>query len=241
MIVAGVDDAGRGSVLGPLVIGGVSIDESKIPDLLRLGVRDSKSLLPKRRRELYKEIRKLCTRVLWQKITPREIDRVVFSGQKLFRLNYLEAQVMASVLSKLEYDVAYVDCCDTNQKRFGYLVSDMIAGQLGKKFTVGEKNPLFDRIVSEHHADRNYPVVSAASIVAKVNRDTLIEKLHDKHGMFGSGYPSDQKTIDYLKKALGSSCGLPSFTRLSWLTIRRIQEKSPKLEGSQQLLKELKP
>ena len=154
MIVAGVDDAGRGSVLGPLVIGGVSIDESRIPDLVRLGVRDSKALTPKKRQELYKEIRKISKQVVWQSISPRDIDRVVFSGQKLFRLNYLEAQVMASVLNKLEYVLAYVDCCDTNQKRFGYIISDMIAGKHGKKFTVGEKNPLFNRIRSEHHADR---------------------------------------------------------------------------------------
>ena len=241
MIVAGVDDAGRGSVLGPLVIGGVSIDESRIPDLVRLGVRDSKALTPKKRQELYKEIRKISKQVVWQSISPRDIDRVVFSGQKLFRLNYLEAQVMASVLNKLEYDLAYVDCCDTNQKRFGYLISDMIAGKHRKKFTVGEKNPLFNRIRSEHHADRNYPVVSAASIVAKVTRDTSIKKLHDRHGMFGSGYPSDQKTIAYLNKALGSPCGLPSFTRLSWQTVRRIQEKTPNLGQLHQLGKELKP
>lgn len=240
--MAGVDDAGRGSVLGPLVIAGVSIDESKIPDLKRIGVRDSKTLTPKRRHELNKEIRKLCTKVVWQKIAPHDIDRVVFSGQKLFRLNYLEAQVMASVLSRLEYDLAFVDCCDTNQDRFGYLISDMIAGKRGKKFTVGEKNPLFDIIRSEHHADRNYPVVSAASIVAKVTRDSLIKKLHEKHGVFGSGYPSDQKTIAYLNKALKSSCGLPSFTRRSWLTIRRIQEKEAlNLSHARKLGKELKP
>ena len=223
MIVAGVDDAGRGSVLGPLVIAGVSINESEIPKLKKLGVRESKLLPPKKREALYKEIKKMSTAVVYEKIQPSAIDRVVFGAQKLHRLNYLEAKVMASVLSKLDFDLAYVDCCDTNQKRFGYLISDLIAEKLGQKFTVGEKNPLFEKIRSEHHADRNYPVVSAASIVAKVTRDAAIKRLHQKHGKFGSGYPSDPSTISYLKKSFESHKKFPNITRMSWLTVRRMQ------------------
>jgi ribonuclease HII len=148
---------------------------------------------------------------------------VVFNGQKLYRLNYLEAKVMASVLSKLDFDLAFVDCCDTNQKRFGYLISDLIAEKMGRKFTVGEKNPLFEKIKSEHHADRNYPVVSAASIIAKVTRDSAIERLHEKHGKFGSGYPSDPSTISYLKRSFETHQKFPTITRMSWLTVRRMQ------------------
>ena len=223
MIVAGVDDAGRGSVLGPLVIAGVSIDDSKISELKEIGVKDSKLLTPKKRQELFRKINQVATSVVYEKIQPASIDRVVFSGQKLYRLNYLEAQFMAKVLSRLDFDLAFVDCCDTNQQRFGYLVSDLIAERVGKKFTVGERNPLFDKIRSEHHADRNYPVVSAASIIAKVVRDSSIKKLHGKHGKFGSGYPSDPDTITYLKRTYDKTKAFPSFTRLSWLTIRRMQ------------------
>lgn len=240
MKIAGIDDAGRGSVLGPLVIAGVTIDESKIPELVELGVKDSKLLTPEKREELYKEITNISRSIVWQRITPPEIDRVVFNGRKLFRLNYLEAKVMASVLSKLQYDRAYVDCCDTDQTRFGFLISDLIAEIQGKKFTVGERNPLIDKIKSEHHADRTYPVVSAASIVAKVTRDSFIKKLHKRHGMFGSGYPSDQRTVSYLNKALESRRSLASFTRLSWLTVRRIQEKVSGLEDGHSIGQPLK-
>ena len=225
MIIAGVDDAGRGSVLGPLVIAGVAIDERLVPKLKELGVKDSKLLTPKKRQELYRAIKKFTPTIVYERIEPTEIDAVVLKGERLFKLNYLEARVMAKVLSRLDFDEATVDCCDTNQKRFGYLVSDLIAEIKSKKrFTVGEINPLFDKIKSEHHADRNHPVVSAASIIAKVTRDSAIKTLHKRHGAyFGSGYPSDPVTISFLKDSFDRSKSFPPFTRLSWLTIKRMQ------------------
>lgn len=210
-------------MLGPLIVAGISIDEREIPKLLKLGVKDSKLLPPNKRQSLYKEIKKLATKVVYEKIQPTAIDRVVFNAQKLHRLNHLEAEIMANVLSKLNYDFAYVDCCDTNQTRFGHLISDLIAEKSGKNFTVGETNPLSRKIKSEHHADRNYPVVSAASIIAKVTRDSAIRRLHDEHGKFGSGYPSDPETIAYLKKSFERHKKFPVFTRMSWLTVRRMQ------------------
>jgi ribonuclease HII len=222
MILAGVDEAGRGSVLGPLVVAGVAIEESKVDELRKVGVKDSKLLLPKKRRALAREIRKIASSVTYQRVQPKEIDRVVFNGKKLFRLNYLEARTMAIVLHRLKFDVAYVDCCDTNQVRFGQLISDLIAERDGRSFTVGEINPLFDVVKSEHHADRTYPVVSAASIIAKVARDSFVKRLHKTHGMFGSGYPSDPDTIAYLKKSYEETKQFPPITRLSWLTIRRM-------------------
>jgi len=223
VIIAGVDEAGRGSVLGPLIVAGVSIEDSKIPELVNLGVKDSKLLLPQRRRYLFKKIKELASEVTYEKILPKQIDRVVFRGEPLYRLNYLEARAMSSVLFKLRFDRAFIDCCDTNQARFGQLVSDLVAEREGKSFTVGERNPLFDKIVSEHHADRNYPVVSAASIIAKVTRDSYVKRLRKKHGEFGSGYPSDPDTISYLKQVYETSSQFPSITRLSWITIRRLQ------------------
>ena len=223
MIIAGVDEAGRGSVLGPLIVAGVSIDDSRIPELVKLGVKDSKLLLPERRRQLFKKIKELADEVIYEKILPKQIDKVVFRGERLYRLNYLEAKTMSSILFKLKFDRAFIDCCDTNQTRFGQLVSDLVAEREGKYFTVGERNPLCDKIVSEHHADRNYPVVSAASIIAKVTRDTYVKRLRTKHGEFGSGYPSDPDTISYLKKVYDASSQFPPITRLSWITVRRLQ------------------
>lgn len=223
MILAGVDEAGRGSVLGPLVVAGVSIDESKVPELVSLGVKDSKLLSPKKRRFLYRKIKRVATKVAYERLLPKEIDEVVFKGERLFRLNYLEAKTIASILYRLRFDRAYVDCCDTNQRRFGDLISDLIALKRGLVFSLGERNPFVEKIVSEHHADRNYPVVSAASIIAKVTRDSFISRLRKSHGEFGSGYPSDPFTISYLKRCYEISNEFPEITRLSWATIRRIQ------------------
>jgi ribonuclease HII len=225
VILAGVDEAGRGSVLGPLVVAGVAIDETKIPQLVELGVKDSKLLTPQKRRSLFKKIKKLASGVVCQKIFPKEIDEVVFRGERLFRLNYLEAKIMSSILDQIHFDLAFIDCCDTNQLRFGQLVSDLIANRRGWSLNLGEKNPLLEKIVSEHHADRNYPVVAAASIIAKVTRDASIQSLRKIHGEFGSGYPSDHYTISYLKDHYEKSNDFPHFTRLSWITVQRIQGK----------------
>jgi ribonuclease HII len=225
LILAGVDEAGRGSVLGPLVVAGVSIDEANILKLRALGVKDSKLLTPEKRKQLYREILKLANKVTWEKIDPSSIDRVVFAGKKLFRLNYLEAQHMARILLKLDYDQAYIDCCDTDQKRFGNLVCDIMAEKNGTSTGLGEKNRFVANLCSEHHADRNHPVVAAASIIAKVRRDSCIARLHRTHGSFGSGYPSDPRTIAYLKKLFKESDEFSAITRKSWLTVRRMTGK----------------
>ena len=225
LILAGVDEAGRGSVIGPLVVAGVAIEESKIPLLKEIGVRDSKLLAARRRKQLYNQIKKLATAVVWEKVQPIEIDNAVLSGRKFFRLNYLEARYMASVLARLKYDEAFVDCCDTNEKRFGVQIAELEALERGLEFGLGEENSLIKHIRCEHHADRNYPVVSAASIIAKVTRDSQIERLRKKHGLIGSGYPSDPDTISYLNKSKVPAGEFPPFVRKSWLTVRRIQSE----------------
>ncbi len=237
-------------MLGPLVIAGISIEEEKIPELIKLGVKDSKLLTPKKRALLFREIKKLASAVNYEKIQPHSIDEVVLRGERLFRLNYLEARHMARVLARLDFECAYVDCCDTNQSRFGMLIADLLleersktaskrkkgtskSGKIGAfSIKLGEENPLKQKIRSEHHADRNYPVVSAASIVAKVIRDTAIKRLYALHGPFGSGYPSDPQTVQFLRHFIASSKNLPPFTRLSWATIERIsiEEKVPVIE-----------
>ncbi|MGI0078313.1 MAG: ribonuclease HII [Nitrososphaerales archaeon] len=227
MIVAGVDDAGRGSVLGPLVIAGVSIDESKVPKLVELGVKDSKLLTAARRRKLFKDIKAISDQVTWTRIKPDDIDSYVLNGVRLFRLNYLEAKHMALVLGRLKYDLAYVDCCDTDQKRFGKLIESLMQEQDGKCGAAfgSSQEPDSCKIRSEHHADRNYPVVSAASIIAKVTRDTYISRLQREHGLFGSGYPSDPDTVEFLRGFISKSQKLPDFTRTSWKTIDRLNQE----------------
>lgn len=221
-----MDEAGRGSVLGPLVVAGVAVEESKVSILSELGVKDSKLLTPARRRKLYGEIRKIASQVSWELIDPKSIDEVVFQGIRLLRLNRLEGESMARVLAKLDFDLAFVDCCDTNEKRFGTLIAELLFENRKRRaksqIQLGEKNPYLHRVRSEHRADRNYPVVSAASIIAKVRRDAYIERLHRIHGVFGSGYPHDEITINYLKGFIERSENLPSIARMSWATVRNL-------------------
>ncbi|MGQ9551421.1 MAG: ribonuclease HII [Candidatus Bathycorpusculaceae bacterium] len=202
MLVAGVDDAGRGCVIGPLVIAGVLMKERDLPRLIQLGVKDSKLLLPSRREALAIEIKRIAEKYAVMKLSPKEIDAVVEGGRKLHRLNRLEARTMAKVIESLRPDIAYVDASDVLEDRF--------------KQHILENLPFKVEIISEHKADRNYPIVSAASIIAKVERDKEIAELAKKYGDFGSGYPTDPKTISFLKECLDSFGEYPAFIRKSW-------------------------
>ena len=132
MLIAGIDEAGRGSVLGPLVIAGVLIQDYALPNLVQLGVKDSKRLSSKKREVLYKEIQKVVEQVTVIKVSPKEIDAVVNTGEKFRRLNWLEAQKMGTLLNFLKTDVAYVDAADISEERF----KNQILEQLTKKITV---------------------------------------------------------------------------------------------------------
>jgi ribonuclease HII len=206
MLVCGVDDAGRGSVLGPLVIAGISIERSKIKHLTTIGVKDSKQLSPKSRENLYDKILSLVDSYYVAKIPPRTIDRHVNKNL----LNQLEADYMAKVVKKLGANSSYVDSCDVNPKRFGLYISNIV--KTGK-------------IISSHHADKKYPVVSAASIIAKVNRDREIEKLRKNHDL-GSGYPSDSKTMGFIKQWISQNGDVPVFVRKSWKPVKILLSKS---------------
>jgi ribonuclease HII len=208
MLVAGVDDAGRGAVIGPLVIAGVLVKEEDLPRLREIGVRDSKLLSPHRREVLATEIRKIVRKESVVKLSPREIDVVVASGRKLHKLNYLEAQTMARVIEELRPELVYVDASDVLEERFKQHILECTS------FPVN--------IVSEHKADRNYPVVSAASIIAKVERDTEIAELSKELGDIGSGYPSDPRTISFLKKCCEKLEEYPDFVRRSWKPAKRV-------------------
>lgn len=200
MQVCGVDEAGRGSLVGPLVIAGVSINRSKIRKLKSMGVRDSKKLTPSQREKLYKKIIKFADNYYVAKINPPTIDRSVNKHD----LNNLEAKYMAKVILKLNPNISYVDSCDVNPSRFG------------KKISKLAKN---NNVKSYHHADSRFIIVSAASIIAKVNRDRAIQNLRKKHNI-GSGYPSDPKTKRFVKNYYHNMNKIPNFVRKSWKPVR---------------------
>ena len=204
--VCGIDDAGRGSMLGPLVIAGISIDKRKLRKLSSLGVKDSKKLSPKSREYLYKQIIEISDDYYIAKIYPKSIDANV----KKHCLNGLEAKYMAKVVSELNPDTSYVDSCDVNPKRFGLEISQLSNNH---------------KIRSYHHADSRFVIVSAASILAKVTRDKAIEKLRKKHDL-GSGYPSDSKTVRFVTTYYKTNRIMPSFVRKSWKPVQQIVERN---------------
>jgi len=138
--VCGIDDAGRGSMLGPLVIAGISLEKKNLRKLTSLGVKDSKKLSPSSREILYKKIIEIVDDYYIVKIPPRSIDASV----KKHLLNYLEAKYMAKVVSKLDADTSYVDSCDVKPLRFGKEISQLSDGH---------------KIKSYHHADSRFVVV----------------------------------------------------------------------------------
>ena len=212
MLVSGVDEAGRGSVIGPLVIAGVSLEEKDLPKLVDLGVKDSKLLSPQKREILAKQIRELALNCHVVFLSPVEIDRVVETGKRLHRLNRFEAQAMAIVIAILKPDVVYVDAADVLADRFGEHIAENLDFKL--------------KIVSEHKADLTYPIVSAASIIAKVERDREISHLQNKHGNMGCGYPSDSNTIKFLEDWIKKFSSYPDFVRKSWKTSKRVKSES---------------
>lgn len=202
MRILGVDEAGRGCVIGPLVIAGVLIDERSQLELLKLGVKDSKLLSRRQRELLAKEIKQIAIDTYMVKLLPAEIDKAVNSQRKLHKLNRLEARTMAEVIDALRPDVAIVDASDVLANRYKHHIKECLS------FPV--------QVISEHKADRNYPVVSAASIIAKVERDCDIDKLKSQHGDFGSGYMADSKTAVFLETLARRSSVYPDFIRRSW-------------------------
>ena len=207
--MGGVDEAGRGCIVGNLVVAGVSISRAGIEGLKEIGVRDSKKLSPRRRESLYGEILKLCDRVYWANIPPEEIDTVVRTGKKFRKLNYLEAIYFAKVIDELGAARVTVDASDSIPRRFQDNICDNLKTQC--------------KVRAVHKADRDFPVVSAASIIAKVERDRQVEALK-RNGDFGSGYPSDPATRIFFIERMRRGEPLPGYVRKSWKTWRKFEQ-----------------
>jgi ribonuclease HII len=216
MLIAGVDEAGRGCVIGPLVVAGVMLKAENLPFLSKLGVKDSKLLTAKKREDFYPEIIRLAEKYQIIKVLPREIDKAVDSARRLHKLNRLEAQTMARVIEVLKPDETYVDAADTVENRFGNHIKECLK--------------IKTKVISKHKADRIYPVVSAASIIAKVERDREIASLKVEYGDFGSGYLTDGKTMEFLRQLLEKNDDYPSFVRKSWKPAKRAKSEKGTLQ-----------
>ncbi|TLZ85422.1 MAG: ribonuclease HII [Methanobacteriota archaeon] len=205
-MIVGVDEAGRGPVIGPLVVAGVAV-ESDV-ELRHMNVRDSKKLSPERREALAPEIEKVST----YEVVVIPAERIDAMRSEM-SLNDFEAKLFAEVIDKLRPETAYVDAADVDEIEFKRCVRKELA---------------FDvEIVSQHNADELFPVVSAASILAKVCRDREMRTIEDEIGLhIGSGYASDADTIAFLETWIRTHGSLPPHTRASWDTARRLLAES---------------
>jgi len=214
MLICGIDDAGRGPVIGPMVLVGICIEEKDESKLKALKVRDSKLLTPKKREELYKKILKIAKSYEISVTQPKEIDSTNYQG---INLNDLEAIKSANIINILSPDKVFIDCPSPNKKAWQNYVYERL------------KNKDIKLIV-DHKAESKFPVVAAASIIAKVTRDAEIEKIKKQVKIdFGTGYPHDEKTIEFLKENLEK---YPEIFRKTWATVKnhKNEKKQKKLE-----------
>ncbi len=205
-IICGIDEAGRGPVLGPMVICGVCFFEAELKLLVDIGVKDSKKLTPKKRSELAKIIKNKCKNYKTIVVSAQEIDA---REKKRITLNKLEEIKMAEIIEALKPNIIYIDAADVNEVRFGKSIQTLL-----------KYSP--KKIISKHKADDLYPIVSASSIIAKDMRDSIIEELKKNYGDFGSGYPSDTRTTEFLREWIKEKKKTPLIARKSWETTKKI-------------------
>ena len=208
--IAGLDEAGRGPVFGPMVLCGVKFEERGLEELKAAGVRDSKLLSPRRRETLARAITGKAAGLEIVEFSPVEIDE--FRLLKKINLNELEAKTFAQIIDRLNPKFAYLDSPDPDSKLFEQRVQKYLN--------------IKPKLVVENFADRKYVIVAAASIVAKVRRDKRIAELRERYGDFGSGYSSDPRTIVFLERWVREHGKLPEFARKSWKTAQRIEREA---------------
>ena len=181
LTISGVDEAGKGPVLGSMCVAGILLDGTKQDELLRIGVKDSKQLTPNKRTALAGKIIEIAEKYYILEVNPSQIDEL----RKIMTMNEIMVVSFTKVLEELSPDHAFVDA------------ADVIANRFGENIRMKYSRDII--ITSEHKADVKYPVVSAASILAKVHRDMLIKQIETELGMeIGSGYPATRKLSDSL-------------------------------------------
>lgn len=178
---------------------GISVSKKSISEMIDKGIKDSKLLTPKKRQILFGHVVSIAESICICRINIEDIDFHVFRNN----LNILEAEAMAITISNMKSDKTYVDSCDVNPSRYQRTISSFLKRNSTK-------------LISMHHADKLNAVVSGASIIAKVIRDSEITKIRVKYGDIGSGYPSDKRTIEFVREWFRQKNEIPPFARKSW-------------------------
>lgn len=209
----GIDDAGRGPVIGPMILAGVLANEKQIEEMKKLGVKDSKMLSSERREILEKKIKEIATSFYVVKTMPSEINTLMENGTNL---NKIEAIKSAEIINKLASgeEEVIIDCPSPNKEAWKNFLMVFLKKEV--------------KVRCEHKADINHVVCSAASILAKVTRDEEIEKIKKTYRVeCGSGYPSDPICIKFLQTKEVKILENADMIRKEWITWKR-QERGKK-------------
>lgn len=216
-----------------MVICGITAEKKVVDKLRKIGVKDSKELTPKKREELYEKIKEIVQKessvssIIPIFIPPCKIDEWVataknkknrknekYGKNERTSLNTLEARTMAEIINMIGGHEVYLDALTSRPERFGKTVRELLQNKDIK-------------IIAENDADKKYPIVSAASIIAKVERDRAIDEIKKQVGVdFGVGYPHDERTIEFVDKLIKTQKKLPAYVRKSWVTTQMLQEKN---------------
>lgn len=210
MLTLGIDEAGRGPLIGDMFVAGLVIESKNVDQLRLLGVKDSKLLTPKKRLELLPHIIMKSKLAVISRITPEEIDRE--------NLNKLFIERIAKIVSTVVKKIGDVDQVIIDSAGNKYMIEKLIKGLCPRA-----------SIIIEYKADAKFIEVSAASIVAKSLRDLHISMLKKVYGELGSGYPSDPKTIKWVRNYYEEHKTLPPIVRKKWLTVKKVLNKQKKL------------
>ena len=216
-MICGIDEAGRGPIVGPLVMAGVSVTEDKIETLKSMGIKDSKLIPPARREELFDEIIKLVDSYDIIEISASEIDEYQDRG---INLNQMEARVAAKIINKLKPSKVYVDSPEpaNGGAKFGIMINEFLNVQ--------------PEMIAEHGADHKYVVAGAASILAKVSRDREVARIVEEIGAdIGSGYPHDPRCKAYLAENFRGP--IHKYLRKCWSTYKRLNEAQGQMNLSE--------
>ena len=206
-LIIGIDDAGRGPVLGPMILAGVLIEEKDNETLKTWGAKDSKLLTPKRRKEIKENIINQFPYHI-EISQPKEID-------ESSNLNYTEAIKAAMIVNKLTENLnekvsVIIDCPSVNLQAWQADVQKLL------------DKPEIVSLSCEHKEDFNHPSVSAASIIAKEKREDEVTRLKQELDInFGSGYPADPKTKEFIAENFDNP-KYKELIRFSWNTVKKL-------------------
>lgn len=213
MLIIGIDDAGRGPLIGPMILAGVLATKDQDAKFKRQKIRDSKIVLHPERIKLAKFIKENSVAYKVVKAFPNDIDNSINSG---INLNTLEAHMASQIINSINIQKYHkekikviVDCPSVNTLAWKNTLISFISHKENLDFFV------------EHKADANHPSVSAASILAKVTREEEVAKLKKQYGDIGSGYPSDPQTKQFLKLK-GKELKDSGIFRKTWSTWKAI-------------------